>query len=239
MTINTFNHKSLSVDERNRLKTKNNMGFAHLTPSKATQELYKQAETQKGTYADIGAAYGVDTIYMVKAGAHVVAIDLETQHLDVLKKQLNVEDQQRLETRCQRFPEEVCLESETYDAILLSRILIFLTPDALDVTLKNVYRALKVGGKVYVITISPFSDKWEPVLSIFNEHKKLFPAQPLLVSNLWELLPRTRFFLPQRIQVFDQDSLKYSLEKNGFQVIDCGYESHHGTVDNYAIAQKL
>lgn len=234
-----FNQETLQVDGRNRLKTKNNMGFAHLTPLKITQKLYRQAETQKGLYADIGAAYGIDAIHMIKVGARVVAIDLEAQHLEVLKKQLNAEEQQRLVTRCQRFPEEVNLESEAYDAILLSRILIFLTPTSLDEALSKIYSALKIGGKVYIVTASPFSENWEPVQDIFKEHQKLLPTQPLLLQNLWELLPQTRTFLPQCIQLFDREALKSSLEKNGFEVTECDYESHHGTVDTYAIAQKL
>lgn len=234
-----LNQEVLLPDERNRLKTKNNMGFVHLTPLNITQKLYRQAETQKGFYVDIGAAYGVDTLHMIKAGARVLAIDLESQHLDILKNQLSPKEQQRLETRCQRFPEEVSLAPETYDAILLSRILIFLTPTSLDAALKKIFNVLKIGGKVYIITISPFSVNWGSVQDVFKEHLKLYPAQPLYITNLWELLPQTRMFLPQCIQVFDQSALKNSLEKNGFKVIECDYESHYGTVDTCAIAQKL
>lgn len=238
MTANFWDQESLLIDTRNRLKTKNNMGFAHLTPLKVIQALYQQAETQKGVYVDIGAAYGIDAVYMVKAGARVVAVDLENQHLEVLQQRLKDEEQQRLEVRCQRFPDETCLESETYDAVLLSRVLIFLKPDNVDTALQQVYSALKKGGKVYVVTLSPFSEKWEPIQHLFQAHQELFPAQPLAISNLWKLLPQTRFFLPQCIQVFDQEALKANLEKNGFCIVDSGYESHYGTVDTYAIAQK-
>lgn len=233
-----FNQKTLKVDERNRLRTKNQMGFAHLTPLKITQDFYTQAETQKGMYADIGSAYGIDTIHIVKLGARVVAIDLEQQHLDILQQQLSPQEQQRLETRCQRFPEAVSLELAHYDAILLSRLLLFLTPDSVVEALKKVYKALKVGGKVYIITVSPFSESWELIKPAFEEHQKLFPTQPFFVSNLWKILPQTRLFLPQSIQLFDQKALKNVLEQTGFEVIDCGYESHHGTVDTYAVGQK-
>lgn len=234
----TFNSQSLKIDERNRLKTKNQMGFAHLTPLKITQDLYIQAEIEKGIYADIGSSYGVDAIHMIKLGARVVAIDLESQHLDILTQQLTPAERQRIDVRCQRFPEEVNLELDRYDAILLSRILLFLTPDSLKESLEKVYKALKNGGKVYIITVSPFSDKWDLVKLAFEEHQKLFPNQPLMVPNLWELLPQTRTTLPKSIQLFDQGALKTVLEESGFKVIDCGYESHQGTVDTYALAQK-
>lgn len=234
----SFNRKALVVDERNRLKTKNHMGFAHLTPLKATREFYNQAETQCGLYADIGSAYGIDTIHILKVGARVVAIDLDQEHLDMMYEQLAPEEQKRLETRCQRFPEEVSLESATYEAILLSRILIFLTPTSLMYALTKVYDALRPGGKVYIITASPFSDKWNAIQQPFEQHQKLFPNQPFLVSNLWELLPQTQSFLPECIQLFDINILKNVLEKIGFDVLECDYESHHGTVDTYAIARK-
>ena len=233
-----LNSKMLIVDERNRLKTNNHMGFSHLTPLKATKEFYHQAEIYPGKYADIGSAYGTDTIYILKAGAQVVTIDLDQHHLNTMKEQLTAEEQDRLETRCQRFPEEVSLEPSAYEGILLSRILIFLTPTSLIQALKKVYHALKPGGKVYVITASPFSDKWDALHQPFEHHQKLLPNQPFYISNLWEQLPKTRSFLPECIQLFDTTILQHVLEEAGFDVIECDYESHHGTVDTYAIAQK-
>lgn len=234
----TFKQHNLMVDERNRLKTNNHMGFAHITPLKATQELYKLAREQKGIYGDIGAAYGVDTLQLLEEGARVVAIDLDQSHLDILKDQLNEEQLSRLDIRCQRFPEEVHLEKDSYDGLLLSRILIFLTPENLDTALTHVYQALKPGGRVFIITVSPFSEKWDGVASAFKEHKKILPKEPFYVTNLWDLVPFTQAFLPPAIQLFDQKSLMNVLEKVGFSIIECNYESHHGTQDVYAIAQK-
>lgn len=233
-----FDAKNLTVDERNRLKTHNHMGFAHITPLKATKDLYDFAQTHGGFYADIGAAYGVDTMELLLRGAHVLAIDPDPSHLDFLKNQVDLECQSRLETRCQYFPQDVDLETNYYDGILLSRVLIFLTPDQLEDAFAKLYQALKPGGRVYIISVSPFSEKWDAVKEIFHEHKNVHPNQPLYLTNLWDLLPFTQSFLPPAIQLFDQDCLIHLLVTAGFQMLECGYENHHGTEDVYAIALK-
>jgi SAM-dependent methyltransferase len=215
-----LNREALIIDERNRLKTQNHMGFAHLTPLKATKEFYHQAKIHPGRYADIGSAYGTDAIHVLKTGAHVVAIDLDQQHLDMMKEQLTVEEHHRLETRCQRFPEEVNLEPETFEGVLLSRILIFLTSASLIQALTKVYHALKPGGKVYVITASPFSDKWNAIQQPFEQHQKLVSNQPFFISNLWELLPQTRSFLPECIQLFDTNILQNVLKKRDLMLLN-------------------
>lgn len=214
------------------------MGFAHLNPLKVTRDLYDFAALRKGVYADIGAAYGIDSIALVKRGAQVVAIDLDQHHLDFLKEQLNEEELNRLEMRCQRFPEDVHLEEAFYDGVLLSRVLLFLSPDHLDQALNKVYRSLKPGGRVYVITVSPYSKGWDPVRTAFENHTRLLGSKPFLISNLWDVMPKTQTFLPNSIQLFDQEILSSLLKYAGFKIMDSGYESHHGTEDVYAIGVK-
>ena len=45
--------------------------------------------------------------------------------------------------------------------------------------LEKIYKALKMGGKVYIITVSPFSESWEIIKPAFEEHQRLF--QPNLL----------------------------------------------------------
>lgn len=234
-----FNLAPLNPDRRQRLLTQNQMGFAHLLPLKVTQQLYQQAFQEKGRYADIGAAYGIDTFQLLQAGAHhVTAIDINTGHLQFLEKNLSPQEAARLEICCQHFPEECHLLPSFYDGILLSRVLIFLTPHNTHLALHQIYQALKPGGKVYIITISPFSQNWEPIAKLFEDHSQVYPDAPLFVSHLWERLPFTQSFLPNQIQIFDEPSLRYQLEKARFKVVESGYEEHYGSVDTFSIAQK-
>lgn len=65
----------LPIDDRNRIKTANQMGFMFLSDNLIKQKLRHLIHPHT-VIADIGCAYGVDTLESLKAGAKVIAIDL-------------------------------------------------------------------------------------------------------------------------------------------------------------------
>jgi SAM-dependent methyltransferase len=234
-----FNTTGLDVDARNRVLTKNAMGFMFLGQSLFKDALH--AFIKPNFYmADIGCAYGVDTLYALHAGAHVTAIDLDPAHLAVLEGQVCEEERTRLTVKCENFPEqtEITLQPNSFDAILLSRVLIFLHPQQLERALKQVYAALKPGGSVFVVNATPYSDRWEKIRILWEEQQRETPEQPFFVENIGGVLPALKPYFPDNVLLFDEKSMTNLLESNGFSITSCDYMTENGTVDIFAIAQK-
>lgn len=234
-----FNAAGLDVDARNRVLTKNAMGFMFLG-----QSLFKDA---LGAFikpnfhvADIGCAYGIDTLYALHAGAYVTAIDLDPAHLAVLDRQVCEEERTRLSVKCANFPEqtELILQPSSFDLILLSRILIFLHPQQLTQALEQVYAALKPGGVVFVVNATPYSDRWEKIHMLWEEQQKKTPEQPFFMENIGDVFPALKPYFPDNIFLFDEKSMINLLDSHGFSVTSCEYMAESGTVDVFAIARK-
>ncbi len=231
----------LSLDEHKRAKTKNNMGYAHSIPSRASRAFYEHSKLTQGLFADIGAAYGFDSIKAAEYGANVLVIDKEPLHLEIFKRNLSPEIKSKIQTLNLTFPEEVNLKKNAFDGILLSRVLLFLNPPLLDLALNKVFSFLKPGGKAFIMSISPFTAGWEVIRDVYIEQKQQGQKWPGYITNIWDLLPKTKNTLPNAIQFLDEEHLQKGLKEAGFIIEESGYEpqySSHSTKQVYAIAVK-
>lgn len=115
------------------------------------------------------------------------------------------------------------LPDNSFDGILLSRLLIFLSSEEIENALTQAYRALKIKGRLYILSPSPLRKKWEALLPIFQSQQEegiLWPGQ---IENLWDLLPSEKENLPNTIQLIDPPSLHKGLKRAGFKVESCSY----------------
>lgn len=226
------------------VKTMNRMGNMVLRPNPALTAFFDCVEKTQGYFADIGSAYGSSTLQALRGGGHVTAIDLDQRHLDILLKKCPLVHASRLEVECGHFPNTISLPSNTYDGILLSRVLIFLTQDEIDLALTHIYQALKPGGVAYITSPSPFRKKWEALLPIYEKQKLESSLWPGKIDDLWSVFPHERERLPNTLQLIDVPSLKKGLGRAGFHVEVCDYypttESPHIEAFEltYAIASK-
>lgn len=143
--------------------------------------------------------------------------------MDILLKKCPPEHTSRLEIECGHFPKTINLPSNTYDGILLSRVLIFLTHQEIDLALSNIYQALKPGGVAYITSPSPFRKKWEALLPIFNKQMTDNSLWPGKIDDLWSIFPHEKDRLPNTIQLIDKHSLKKGLVRAGFHIDTCDY----------------
>ncbi|HEY9793074.1 MAG TPA: class I SAM-dependent methyltransferase, partial [Candidatus Obscuribacterales bacterium] len=104
---------------------------------------------------DIGAAYGVNTLAALEAGAKVVANDLDSRHLEILSSKVSPEHRDNLRTVCGAFP-DVDFNGQKFSAILACRVLHFFDGPTLERAAKTIFDLLLPGGTVYVRTITPF-----------------------------------------------------------------------------------
>ncbi|MBL8676211.1 MAG: class I SAM-dependent methyltransferase [Alphaproteobacteria bacterium] len=119
-------------------------------PDPALIAFLMHVHNSRGYFADIGAAYGYATLEALQYGGRVLAIDIDQRHLDVLLEKCPISHQSKVETLCGHFPNTIELPSNTFDGILLSRVLIFLKRKEIDLALTKIQTALKPGGIVYL-----------------------------------------------------------------------------------------
>ena len=103
------------------------------------------------TVADIGAGTGYFTFRIAVKAKKVIAIDIVKEYLEILenlKEKLPVEIQQRIETRLAT-ENDPKLKKEETDLVVMINTLSYIS-DKLEY-LKTVKRALKPGGKIFIV----------------------------------------------------------------------------------------
>jgi SAM-dependent methyltransferase len=134
---------------------------------------------------DIGAAFGVASLAAVRAGAFVIANDLEASQLP--------SERARLRCKPGRFPREIHFEPETLSAVHASNVFHFLTGNQLEQGIRAIARWLRPSGKLFVQAATPYQapfaafipeyerriaahEKWPgwiPKLSVWSTHRQL------------------------------------------------------------------
>lgn len=96
---------------------------------------------------DIGAGFGAASVAALRAGAVVMANDIDVEPLE------NIEG---LRIVAGRFPDQIDFEDGSFDAVNASSVLHFLKGPELEGGMRKVARWLKPGGKLFAQTASPY-----------------------------------------------------------------------------------
>jgi SAM-dependent methyltransferase len=220
------------------------MGFSHRSSNPAIDAFFDHVQQSKGQFMDVGTAYGHYTLEALKRGGKVVAIDMHQQHLDDLNQNCPPEFLSHLTTVHGVFPDEITIADHTFDGILLSRILIFLTGPQILFGLRQVHQWLKPGGRVYIVSGTPFRRDWFPLRAIYEQKKEQQHEWPGMIDNLWSIAPDMQEFFPNTFHLLDEMTTIRVLSQCGFSLISVGYfptkdENYMDRHENiYAIAQK-
>lgn len=234
----------VAIEPSDKIKTLNAMGYMFLRSDPALLAFLDHVERTQGHFADIGAAFDHSTLEALKRGGRITAVDLDQRHLDILLEKCSTSYKSRLEIQCGHFPNTINLFSNAYDGILLSRVLIFLTPNEISLALSKIYAALKKGGTVYIASPCPLRKKWKLLKPIYDKQKLNNEPWPGRIENLWDLMPEQKGSLPNTIQLIDAYSIKKGLMRAGFKIKICDYYPTSDTpVDEalsitYAIASR-
>jgi hypothetical protein len=122
-----------------------------------------------------------------------------------------------------RCPDEVKLRDNSLDAILVNKVLLFFTPDNIDSFVEWVRKGLKVGGLVYIFTISPFYKGHEEILSGYEERKNKgmrFPGWCYSCEKLDVRKVYNPLVCPASILYMEMSTLKELFQKHGFQIVE-------------------
>ena len=212
------------ADEYGFVPTADKKGFMLAEPDALMKSCAAFAAALKLPLVDIGAAYGVASLYALSFDEipQVIAVDPDKSHLDILSKKAG--DTERLSLIQGSFPEEVSLLDNSVGAILVSRVFHFFRGDTLDVTFANIFSALVPGGKVFISAVSPYIAVLKDFLAIYEERVATNVVWPGEIEDLQAYLPaKYRTQNPSFFHALTPKVLSAALERHGFFVEKAEY----------------
>lgn len=100
---------------------------------------------------EIGPAYGRNVSTILNKCKSYTVIDLDSGHLGAINNQTDDYNVNKLTMIHGKFP-NVYLNDNSYDIILIERVLHFFTPDEIDNVFEKLYNILRINGVCYILT---------------------------------------------------------------------------------------
>jgi SAM-dependent methyltransferase len=116
----------------------------------------------------------------------------------------------------------------TYEAILVGRVLNYLSPNQLEITVKHLFLLLKPGGRIFIVAGTPYVNRYKKFIPEYEQRIKDKKENPGFVNSLLEYV-NTEVTTPDQIKNISKDPffflddkvLREVFERNGFKVIEC------------------
>lgn len=251
-------------DVDGRIETLNNKGAMAPTPDIISQQFMEDLTKFKQSLnvLEIGPAYGNTAMEIVAnnnfLGIYTV-LDMSKKHIEIIQRRYQKEcSHKSMKFVVGKFPEILQEQRGKYDAILMSHVIHF-DPENVEASIRTLHQLLKPGGRAYVVTKTPYSNRYASFIPIFTERKARGERFPGLMHNV-STYADPAFTSPQKLkelegcklQVFDVEILTRLFQAAGFQINVCkefslGYDSevwkappgYKGREDIGIIAQKL
>ncbi len=224
--------KMPAVSESGLVQTLNSGGGAmliHLDPFSA--EFVEFAKTCSSPILDIGAAFGAATVPALKASqCCVIADDIGKENLLVLRKQADERDRDRLYLNEKRFPQELEFAAGSLQAVLACRLFHFLRGDEIDEGLKKIFDWLVPGGKLFVITSTPYQGVIKEFVPIYEERWANGVRWPGHVEDYGNASKAVYSNLHAFLHVMDERPLRRALEEAGFEIERIGLIDRRKTI---------
>jgi predicted SAM-dependent methyltransferase len=205
-------------DENGWVRTLNNMGYMSLSFDPYTEQ-YLQfcAENPEATVFEGGAAFGQAVLAALKLGVKVVANDKESKHLQFISESTPHSLKPLLTLCVGSLPFEVNFPTASFDAILSSRMLHFLTGHEIELCIKKFFSWLKKGGKIFLIAETPYLKCYAPFIATYEQRKREGAKWPGLVAT--SRFRNIRYNnLPSFLHFLDPEVLSTICEKSGFVI---------------------
>jgi SAM-dependent methyltransferase len=205
-------------------KTRNGFGYMHKA-SEITKKFIDLSKTANQTLLDIGCAYGVATIPCLMNGAQVFGCDIDNNHLEIMKKRVPEAFIKNLETVNKKFPYQTDFLPNTFDGILISHVLSFLSPQEIFDGIMKVFNWLKSDGKLFILNYTPFHKSLKNFIPIYEEKKRNGDKWPGLImdKDCYGDSIYLKENLPDNLILFDTDMLLNLFSTSKFLINDCYY----------------
>jgi SAM-dependent methyltransferase len=195
------------------------MGFMTDYLDEFSEEFVAFAKTCGNPVLDIGCAYGNATIPALKAGATVIANDVDQRHLDIvatLAHKAGVNSRLRLLPGS--FPNELAVERDSLGAVLACRVFHFFDGAQVEHGIKAAASWLKPGGKLFLVAETPYVGGMRPFIPIYEERRANGDRWPGYVDDFMKIDPIRGKDLPKSMHLLDEEVLRRTFEEAGLFV---------------------
>ena len=184
----------------------------------------RTAAPDGGESLDIGCADGVATLAALGRGSRVCACDSEPQHLSVLEAQVPEALRSRLRTVVGVLP-DVGFPPASFDAILASRVIHFLTGDDIRLALAAMSDWLKPGGRLFLVVDTPYMPGWNSIVPAYEAARLAGEPWPGYIPDFERVVARPAGATPgpRFLNTLDPDILARECRRAGLQVERTSY----------------
>ncbi|MES2122451.1 MAG: class I SAM-dependent methyltransferase [Chlamydiota bacterium] len=168
---------------------------------------------------EIGSAYGVATLPALKnSTCPVVVDDIGVENLLILRQQVETEDRERLFLNAKSFPDALDFPPQSFEAVLICRVFHFMRGEAIEEGLRKILEWLVPGGKLFVVTASPYQGNLKEFVPLYEERWTSGNSWPGYVEDYGPNAPGLSHNLNPFLHVMDDRPLCRALEAAGFEV---------------------
>jgi SAM-dependent methyltransferase len=232
-----LNLKPQTPEADGRTQTLNKKGAATAKFDYASIEFLKFAKGK--SVLEIGGTYGnvMLTALQQSQNTKYTLSDLDGRHLFIAAKRLAEKiNENKLDMdsakQVQFIQADITKDQDisnigTYEAIFVGRVLHYLTPEQLEVTVKHLFLLLKPAGRIFVVAITPYVKRYESFIPEYERRVGAGEKNPGFVQSLQPYLNRDVTTESQCKNItddpfffLDDKVLRSVFEKNGFRVIE-------------------
>ncbi|MBA3661046.1 MAG: methyltransferase [Gammaproteobacteria bacterium] len=226
------------------LKTHNSSGGFTTTPCDSySQQFIKHAKSLKkkgGSVLEIGAAFGAASLQVTSSVVKVFCNDIEAKNLAVIrnrylqgiKKSASsvTGDEENLILLPGSFPEELAgLPNDSFDAILICRVLHFFPGKKIDQALSLIEPLLKPSGRVYIICETPYLKNWKTFIPEYEKRVSAEIEWPGEITDASSFESSGRVaLLPKFVHWISKDVIEMALKRNSFDIVNSSYIDRKG-----------
>lgn len=212
-------------DDGIRVPTLNKYGWMLTRMVEPAEEFIKVASQSSKWALDMGCAYGFYTTEAIKAGARVMANDLDRGHLEILSGQIAAELRDRLQTLPGSFL-DVEIAPSSLCAALSLRVLHFFPPAELEQSARKLFAILEPGGKAFIRTMTPYTRMSQTFVPEFQRRQAAGERWPGFVEDV-----RDWTTCPEELSAVDEQPFHYlepqvlgrTFAEAGFELERCEY----------------
>lgn len=203
----------------NLRQTLNSKGVTSICIDSCAQQFIQYSAIQPGPVLEIGAAYGTVSLAALRAGATVIANDIEAEHLTILYNHTPEEIRSRLTLLPGPFPEVLQLPAESLRGFFASRTLGHLDFRSLRQGFEKLFFTLYPGSKLFIVSGTPYTKVFKNLIPIYEQRLLNNEQWPGFFPNLKRLVEKRYVdFIPDTLNFLDEKVLSRELNRAGFLV---------------------
>ncbi|MDI9358444.1 MAG: class I SAM-dependent methyltransferase [Phycisphaerales bacterium] len=209
-----------SINKEGLIRTDNKFGWTIPEPDNCMSQFIEFACKNNLHNLDIGAAYGVASLQVAEKGGLITAIDIDQQHLNIIKNSIIKDFEHNIQVQLLKFPQETNFPAKSIGGILLAHVIHFLDYNTLLTALEKMYDWLHPEGKIFVTVFSDRS-QWLSNMSPIDWLNKDYPTT-IYPKKIDMKIGR---WLPDELLLFTPQKLQSLFKKFNFKIEECGYIS--------------